>query len=106
MSRKKICIQWFQVAAGLFVFAFGIHLAIYANIGLTPWDCLSMGFSRRMSMDFGLAVTVISLSILGIDLLLKERIGFGTVLDALFTGPMIQFYKDIPEVMKILISGE
>ena len=101
MSRKKIFIQWFQVAAGLFVFAFGIHL-----IGLAPWDCLSMGFSRRMSMDFGLAVTVISLSILGIDLLLKERIGFGTVLDALFTGPMIQFYKDIPEVMKILISGE
>ncbi len=95
MSRKKILIQWIQIAAGLLVFAFGIHLTIYANIGLAPWDCLSMGVARRTPMNFGTAVTVISVMIVGIDLLLKERIGFGTVIDALFTGPMIQFFTDM-----------
>ena len=95
MNRKNIILQWFQVAAGLFVFAFGIHLTIYANIGLSPWDCMSMGLSKRASMNFGTAVTIISLAVLAVDLLLKERIGFGTVLDALLTGPMIQFFQDL-----------
>ena len=95
MSREKIFFQWFQVAAGLFVFAFGIHLTIYANIGLAPWDCMSMGLSKRTSLNFGTAVTIISLLVLAIDLLLKERIGFGTVMDALLTGPMIQFFQDL-----------
>ncbi len=95
MSRKKIFFQWFQVAAGLFVFAFGIHLTIYANIGLAPWDCMSMGLSKRTALNFGTAVTIISLAVLAVDLLLKERIGFGTVMDALLTGPMIQFFQDL-----------
>ena len=33
--------------------------------------------------------------ILGIDLLLKERIGFGTVIDALLTGNFVQLYNDL-----------
>ena len=80
MNRKNIILQWFQVEAGLFVFDFGIHLTICANIGLAPWDCMSMGLSKRASMNFGTAVTIISLAVLAVDLLLKERIGFGTVL--------------------------
>ncbi|MCR5595574.1 MAG: hypothetical protein K6G12_06985 [Lachnospiraceae bacterium] len=49
MTGKKIILGWLRIVFGLFVFSFGVHLTIFANIGLAPWDCL------------------------GIDLLLKDR---------------------------------
>ena len=45
MIRKQILIQWVQICAGLLIFALGVHLTIYANLGLAPWDCLGMGIS-------------------------------------------------------------
>ena len=37
-ARKNILLQWLEIALGLLVFAFGVHLTIWANIGLAPWD--------------------------------------------------------------------
>ena len=93
--KKIIIMQWLQIAAGLLVFSLGVHLTIYANIGLSPWDCMSMGLSYHTPLNFGLSVTVISVTVLVIDLLLHERIGWGTVLDALLTGSFIQLFNDL-----------
>ena len=92
---KKVVLQWLQIAAGLLVFAFGVHLTIFANIGLAPWDCLGMGIARHTPLNYGLSMTVMAVIILGIDLLLKERIGFGTVIDALLTGNFVQMFNDL-----------
>ena len=95
MNRKNIIMQWCRIAAGLAVFALGVHLTIYANIGLAPWDCLGMGISYHTFMNYGLAMTVMSLAVLLIDLLLRERIGYGTIIDALLTGNLVQMYNNI-----------
>ncbi len=95
MSRGKVVRQWLQIAAGLLVFAFGVHLTIFANIGLAPWDCLGMGIAKHTPLNYGVAMTLMAVIILGIDLLLKERIGFGTVIDALLTGNFVQLYNDL-----------
>lgn len=95
MSRGKVVRQWLQIAAGLLVFALGVHLTIFANIGLAPWDCLGMGIAKHTPLNYGVAMTLIAVIILGIDLLLKERIGFGTVIDALLTGNFVQLYNDL-----------
>ena len=95
MARKRIVLQWLRIAAGLLVFAFGVHLTIFANIGLAPWDCLGMGIAKHTPLNYGLAMTVMAVVILGIDLLLKERIGFGTIIDALLTGNFVQMYNDL-----------
>lgn len=92
---KRIFLEWIQIAAGLLVFAFGVHLTIFANIGLAPWDCLGMGIARHTPLNYGLSMTVMGIVILGIDLLLKERIGFGTVIDALLTGNFVQMFNDL-----------
>ena len=92
---KRILIQWLQIAAGLLVFAFGVHLTIYANIGLAPWDCLGMGIAGHTPLNYGLSMTAMSIVILCIDLLLKERIGFGTIIDALLTGNFVQLFNDL-----------
>ena len=93
--RKRIALQWLRIAAGLLVFAFGVHLTIFANIGLAPWDCLGMGVAKHTPLNYGLAMTLIAVAVLIVDLLLKERIGFGTVIDALLTGNFVQMFNDL-----------
>lgn len=95
MDRKKIVLQWLQIAAGLLVFAFGVHLTIFANIGLAPWDCLGMGIAKHTPLNYGLSMTCMAVVIVMIDLLLGERIGFGTIIDALLTGNFVQMFNDL-----------
>ena len=77
------------------MFALGVHLTIYANIGLAPWDCLGMGIAKHTVLNYGLAMTLIALVVLGVDLLLRQRIGYGTIIDALLTGNLVQLYNDL-----------
>ena len=93
--RKEIVLQWLQIVLGLLIFAFGVHLTIYANIGLAPWDCLGMGISYHTPLNYGLSMTVMGVVILCVDLLLREHIGFGTIIDALLTGNFVQMYNDL-----------
>jgi uncharacterized membrane protein YczE len=95
MSRSHLIGQWFQIAAGLLVFSFGVHLTIFANIGLAPWDCLGMGIAAHSPLNYGLAMTCTSVAILFIDLALRERIGYGTIIDALLTGNFVQAFNDL-----------
>lgn len=95
MSRKTVFLQWLQIAGGLLVFSFGVHLTIYANIGLAPWDCLGMGISYHTPLNYGLSMTLMAVIILIIDLCLKERIGYGTIIDALLTGNLVQMFNDL-----------
>lgn len=95
MGKKVIFRQWCQVVGGLVVFAFGVHLTIFANIGLAPWDCLGMGIANHSALNYGLAMTAIALVTLLIDLLLRERIGYGTIIDAILTGNAVQLYNNL-----------
>ncbi len=91
--KRSIIIGWAQIVAGLFVFAFGVHLTIFANIGLAPWDWLGMGISYHTPFNYGISMTMMALIILGIDMILREKIGYGTVIDALLTGNFVQLFN-------------
>lgn len=75
-----------RAAWGLILFGIGDHLTIRAGIGLAPWDVFSMGLSGHLPLTFGTTCILISLLVVAIDLLLKESIGIGTVLDAVLVG--------------------
>ena len=92
-GKKIILFQWGQIVLGLLVFALGVHLTIFANIGLGPWDCLAMGLSYHIPLNYGLSVTLISILILIVDLLMKERIGYGTIIDAMLTGNFTEMFN-------------
>lgn len=107
MNRKEIIYGWIRIVFGLLVFALGVHMTIRANLGLAPWDCLGMGIAGHTALNYGLAMTVMSVLILLIDILLKERIGFGTIIDALLTGNFIQLFNDLdpfPETKSIFFG--
>ena len=94
-DRRQILTGWFRIVFSLLIFAFGVHLTIYANIGLAPWDCLGMGIAKHTPLNYGLSMTMIAVTVLFIDILMKERIGFGTVIDALLTGNFVQMFNSL-----------
>ena len=95
MNRKCIIIGWLKIVIGLLIFSLGVHLTIRANLGLAPWDCLGMGISFQTPLNYGLSMTMIGVIILLIDILIKEKIVFGTIIDALLTGNAVQLFNDI-----------
>ncbi len=95
MNRKRLFLEWIRIVFGLLVFALGVHMTIYANIGLAPWDCLGMGMAKHTPFNYGISMTIMAVIILLIDVLLKEKIGYGTIIDALLTGNFVQMYNSL-----------
>ncbi len=90
--KKKIIRGWLEIVFGLAIFAAGVHFTIIAGIGLAPWDCLGMGIAKHTPLNYGMAMTSVSVIILALDLFMKEKIGFGTIIDALLTGNFTNFF--------------
>lgn len=84
---------------GLFLYALGSFLSIQANIGLAPWEAFSMGWSYLTNVSYGNIVVISGFVILVIDYTLKEKIGFGTIINAILIGKfvdLIQYINIIP----------
>lgn len=78
--------------AGLILFALGTYLQMQANIGLPPWHALNQGLTLHFPISFGSASILVSLTVVICDLLLRESIGLGTILDALVVGWGVDFF--------------
>lgn len=107
MNRKDVILGWIKIIFGLVVFSLGVHLTIRANLGLAPWDCLGMGLANQTPLNYGLSMTITAIICLIIDLLMKEKIGFGTIIDALFTGNCVQVFNDLdhfPETTNVFVG--
>lgn len=86
---KHILWRLIWAAAGLFVCAAGLYLTIQAGVGLGPWDALNMGLSYHLPISYGTASVLLGLLIVGVDVLMHERIGAGTLMDALLVGKFV-----------------
>lgn len=90
-----------KLVFGLFLFALGSFLTIQANIGLAPWEAFSMGGSFLTGLSYGDVVVLTGLIIIVVDFLLKEKIGIGTILNAILIGKfvdLIQYLDIIPKM--------
>jgi uncharacterized protein len=84
---------------GLFLYALGSFLSIQANIGLAPWEAFSMGGAYLTHLSYGNIVVISGFVIIAIDFAFKEKIGFGTILNAILIGKfvdLIQFANIVP----------
>lgn len=104
---KRYALRTCRLILGLFLFALGSLLGIQANIGLAPWEAFSMGVSYKTGISYGDVVVLTGLVILVIDFILKEKLGFGTILNTLLIGKFVDLLDMtglIPQ-MQGLFSG-
>ena len=92
-SLGAILLNMLIAAVSLFVNGFGIYLTIQANIGAAPWDVLNLGLSKSLGILYGNASIAISVTILVIDILLKEPIGIAMFIDAVVVGKAVDFFN-------------
>ena len=92
---------------GLLLCGVGIYLELRANIGLSPWDAFAEGVSFRTGMLFGDAVAVTSAVVLVLDLVLREPIGVGTILNAVLIGKFVDVLEwlDLLPVCQSMLTG-
>ena len=74
---------------GLVLYGLGSYMSIQANVGLAPWDAFSMGISYKTGIIYGNVVVYTGFLIIIIDFLLKEKIGFGTIINAILIGKVV-----------------
>ncbi len=75
-----------RLLIGLVCLGAGIGLSVRARLGLSPWDVLHQGLSERLGVNFGLVVIGLGVIILLLWIPLRQRPGFGTVLNTLSVG--------------------
>ncbi len=89
----KLAKKLLRVSAAMFLYGLGVYLSIQANIGLAPWEAFNSGCSAALGISFGDFITLSGLVILVIDVLLKEKIGVGTVINILLIGKVVDLLQ-------------
>lgn len=79
--------RWVQLLLGLFLYGIAIAMMIRAAIGISPWDVLAQGISLRTGIPFGFVTNIVGGVVLLLWIPLRQRLGIGTVLNALLIGP-------------------
>lgn len=78
-----------RLLVGLLVFGVSLALLIKAGLGLDPWDVFAQGWSRRTGASIGTVTIVTSLLLLLAWIPLRQRLGVGTLANALLVGLVI-----------------
>ena len=86
---------------GLFLYALGSYMTIQANVGLAPWECFQTGIMYKTGIMYGNIVVGVGVIIILIDFLLKEKIGFGTILNAMLIGKFVDLLNYIDLIPKL-----
>jgi uncharacterized membrane protein YczE len=78
-----------RLFGGLVLFGVGIACMVRAELGLAPWDVLHQGISERSGLSMGTVTILTGIAVLLLWIPLRERIGIGTVANALVIGLVV-----------------
>ena len=76
---------------GLVAFGLGEALLVTAGIGVSPWTVFAEGVTKVTGWSLGFATFVISLSVLGLWIPLRQAPGMGTILNAIIIALVLEF---------------
>ena len=77
---------------GLTLFGLGEALLIVSNLGVTPWTVFAEGVAKNFDISIGLATFLVSVSILILWVPLKQKIGIGTISNAIIIAFTIDLF--------------
>jgi uncharacterized membrane protein YczE len=79
-----------QLLVGLAFFGFGIALMVQAELGIPPWDVLTQGLQLKTGLAFGLITVLMSMVVLLLWIPIRQKLGIGTVANALLVGIFVE----------------
>jgi len=79
--------RFVQLFTGLFLYGIGIALIVRGELGVAPWDVLTQGIAKQTGLNFGLITVITSGIVLLLWIPIRQKPGFGTVMNALLVGP-------------------
>lgn len=88
-SRRELRRRLPRLFVGLLLFGWGLALMIESNLGLSPWEVLHQGISRRTGIPIGTVGILAGLVVLLLWLPLEERFGIGTICNVIVIGIVI-----------------
>lgn len=86
-SRRDLVERVLQLIVGLALYGAALALMIRAGIGVPPWDVLSLGIVGHSGLGFGAVTNLVAVAVLLLWIPLRQRVGLGTLLNALIIGP-------------------
>ncbi|WP_312167949.1 hypothetical protein [Microbacterium sp.] len=87
VSRRDIVERIVQLLVGLFLYGVALGLMVRGGIGVAPWDVLALGISGQAGIGYGVVTVLVSVIVLLLWIPLRQRVGLGTLLNALLVGP-------------------
>ena len=101
-----------RLLLGLVLCGVAFAAIVQAELGLDPWDVLHEGLADRLGLGIGLVTTLLGFVVLLAWIPLRERIGVGTVANALIIGtvvdlllPHLPVADDLPTRWALLVIG-
>ncbi|GAU78512.1 YitT family protein [Fusibacter sp. 3D3] len=91
MNVKKMSMRIMRLFFGIFLYALGIVISMRADIGIAPWATFHQGISNVIGITFGQATIAVGIIVLGINYFMGIKIGFGTVVNVLGIGSIVDF---------------
>ena len=91
----------FFLCLGLMFFGLGEGLLIVSNAGASPWSVLAQGISLNVNLSIGVITLIISITVLLLWIPLRQKLGIGTILNALIIAAMIDIcikFVPTPEI--------
>lgn len=79
-----------QLFVGLLFYGLGIALMVRAELGIAPWDVLAQGLQLKTGISFGALTILISIVVLFLWIPIRQKLGFGTVANALLIGVFVE----------------
>ena len=78
-----------RLILGFLLCASSTVFMLNSNLGLSPWDVFHQGISNVTGITIGEASILTSVLVVLIGIMLKQKIGIGTLLNILFVGKFI-----------------
>ena len=88
----------FRLIFGLVLFGIGGGMGLAADLGVSPWHVFHQGAAGSSGLSIGVIIILTGVGILLFWFPLKQRLGVGTIANALVIGPVVDItLRVLPE---------
>jgi uncharacterized membrane protein YczE len=94
LPADRLPARFLRCIVGLAMFGVGISMFLAADVGVAPWDVLHQGLSRKTGIPVGIVIEITGVVILLLWIPLRERMGWGTMLNAIEIGLVVFLLGD------------